>query len=167
MNAVRMEKERSDAADVARFLEARRQSILDDAAARARRAHLRHYEAEGSIEKRLPALYDVLVAGVSTRDLGPIVAYCRAVAAARFTAGFDLSEVQTAFNVLEEATWRHALAELPPGDAAVALGLIGTVLGAGKDALARGYVEHAARAHAPSMDLDRLVAGTDDAWLDW
>ena len=36
-----------------------------------------------------------------------------------------------------------------------------TILGSGKDALARKYVSLAAGAHAPSLDLRSLFAGTD------
>ena len=74
------------------------------------------------------------------------------MAAARFSAGFDLSEVQTAFNLLEEATWSHAMDGLPTEDFGPAIALIGTVFGAGKDALARAYVANAARLHGESVD---------------
>jgi hypothetical protein len=165
--SVDAERKAPDRVDVARFLEERRRSIVDDAAQAARRAHLRHYEAEGFIEQRLPVLFDMLIDSISKGDLSSIVAYCRGAAAARFTAGFDLSEVQTAFNVLEEATWRHALEGLSPVEFAFAIGLVSTALGAGKDALARAYVSHAAQVHAPSLDLSRLAGGTDDdPWLD-
>ena len=69
--------------------------------------------------------------------------------------------MQTAFNALEEATWARMLAALEASQLAEALGLVTTVLGAGKDALARRYVSLAARAHAPSLDLRRLFAGTE------
>jgi hypothetical protein len=41
-----------------------------------------------------------------------------------------------------------------------ALGLVGTVLGAGKDSLARTYVTLATQTRAPSLDLRALFAGT-------
>jgi hypothetical protein len=41
------------------------------------------------------------------------------------------------------------------------LGVVSTILGAGKDALAREYVSLATNAHAPSLDLRALFAGTD------
>jgi hypothetical protein len=69
--------------------------------------------------------------------------------------------VQSAFNSLEEVVWARMLAELPPAELAEALGLVSTVLGAGKDALARRYVSLAARTHAPSLDLSALFTGIE------
>lgn len=167
MSALKSEAERAgvEALDLERFLTDRRSRILDDAAKTGRGAHLPHYEAEGSIERRLASLFDLLVDSISRRNLGAIVAYSQAVAGERFLAGFDLSEVQTAFNVLEEAIWRRVLQDLPPEAFARAISLVETVLGAGKDALARAYVSNATQAHVPSLDLGRLFEGTDDAWV--
>ena len=95
--------------------------------------------------------------------LGPMIAYAQSLAEERFEAGYDLVEVQTAFNALEEASWRRVLADLDPTEFADALGLVSTLLGAGKDALARRYVSLAADTHAPSLDVRALFAGTDSA----
>jgi hypothetical protein len=59
-------------------------------------------------------------------------------------------------NVLEETLWRRILKKLPPDEFARALGLVSTVFGAGKDALARRYVSLASKAKAPSLDLQKL-----------
>lgn len=148
--------------DVAAFLSVERDSILQAAEAGLARMHAQHYEAAGATEvhERLAALYDHLVESIRRRDLGPIVSYAERVARERFTAGYDLSEVQVAFNALEEATWSRVLHSLEPSDFAEAIGLISTVLGAGKDALARGYVALAAQRHIPSLDLRALFSGT-------
>jgi hypothetical protein len=90
-----------------------------------------------------------------------MLSYAEQVAEERFNAGYDLSEVQTAFNTLEEATWSRVFAELEPAEFAQALGLVSTVLGAAKDALARTYVSLATNAHAPSLDLHALFEGTE------
>jgi hypothetical protein len=68
--------------------------------------------------------------------------------------------VQTAFNVLEEAMWRKIVAVTPPEHLAEAIGLLTTVLGAGKDALARTYVALATNQHVASLDLGALFQGT-------
>jgi hypothetical protein len=47
-----------------------------------------------------------------------------------------------------------------PARRAESLGLLTTVLGAGKDALARSYVSLASRQHVPSLDLRALLEGT-------
>jgi hypothetical protein len=149
-------------ADTAAFLSSEREPILTAAGASLERMHARHYESAGAAEvhERLSVLFDQLVDGIATRNLARIVAYSQRVAEERFSAGYDLSEVQTAFNALEEATWSRVLEGMDSPDFAEALGLIGTVLGAGKDALARTYVSLASDTHATSLDLRALFAGT-------
>ena len=78
-----------------------------------------------------------------------------------FEGGVDLSEVQRAYNVLEEVIWWRILKHLPAEQQGEALGLVGTVLGSGKDTLARKYVSLATQTHTPSLDLKALFSGTD------
>ena len=148
--------------DIAAFLKREREAILEAAEAGLGRVHAPHYEAAGAeeVRQRLSALFDQLVGALETRNLSPIDEYARAIAAERFTGGYELSEVQTAFNALEEASWARVLEQLDSAEFAEALGLITTVLGAGKDSLARGYVSLAANMHAPSLDLRALFGGT-------
>jgi hypothetical protein len=143
-------------------LSAERAPVLEAAEDGLARMHVQHYETAGAgeVKQRLAALYDHLVESIQRRDLGPIVSYAEGVAAERFTAGYDLSEVQVAFNALEEATWSRVLNILDASDFADAIGLISTVLGAGKDALAREYVSLAAERQIPSLDLRALFSGT-------
>ena len=145
------------------FLAQERSAIVGDAETALARSHARHYEAAGEVEvrRRLELLFERLLQGIETRDLGPMIAYAEQLAEERFEGGYDLVEVQTAFNALEEATWRRVLAGLDPSEFADALGPISTLLGAGKDALARRYVSLAADTHAPSLNLRALFAGTD------
>jgi hypothetical protein len=90
-----------------------------------------------------------------------MIAHAEGIARERFEAGFDLWEVQTAFNVLEEAIWVRILKELAPTDFAEALGIISTVLGVGKDTLARRYVSLASRSRVPTLNLQSLFTGTE------
>ena len=149
--------------DTAGFLVREREAIVREAEDALVRLHERHYEAAGVAEsrQRLEMLFDQLVAAVSARDLTSVVAYAGTVAQERFETGYDLSEVQAAFNTLESATWRRILSDLEADDLAEALGLVSTVFGAAKDALGRQYVSLATRTHAPSLDLRALFAGTD------
>lgn len=119
------------------------------------------YESAGEdeIRRRFEKLYDELLAAVSSHDLGGIVEYGRHLAAERFEAGYDLSEVQSAFNALEVAAWSTLCARLQPEDLALSLGLVSTVLGAAKDALAQAYVSLASRTHVPSLDMSALFTG--------
>jgi len=148
--------------DLTRLLHERMDEILADAEASLARAHLTHYEKAGEEHNRqkLKALYVLTARAISERNLGPMLAHAEEVARERYQAGFDLAEVQTAFNVLEEATWKFILKNLPPVDFAEAIGLMSTVLGAGKDMLGRTYVTLASKSKTPSLDLRPLFAGT-------
>jgi hypothetical protein len=140
-----------------------RREILAEALASVKRARLEHYEHAGPevVHQRLDELLSLVIVAVADRNLAPMVAHADAVARERFEGGFDLAEVQTAFNVLEEVVWWRILKNLPPADQAEALGLAGTVLGAGKDALARKYVSLATQTHTPSLNLQALFSGTE------
>jgi hypothetical protein len=90
-----------------------------------------------------------------------MVAHADSIARERFNAGYDLWEVQTAFNVLEEAIWLRLMKELPPAELPEALGLVSTILGIGKDTLARRYVSLAAKTKVTSLNLQSLFTGID------
>lgn len=55
--------------------------------------------------------------------------------------------------------WRLVVSRAAPTELAEAIGLLGTVLGYGKDTVARRYVSLAARRHVPSLDLSALLTG--------
>ena len=147
--------------DVLEVLTQEGDAIVDSAAAALERSGLRHYEEAGpdAARDRLDQLYALVVESVSARDLMPMIDHSTRVAHERFDAGFDISEVQTAFNVLEEAIWTRVIEAVAPRDLAESLGLVGTVLGAGRDALACTYVSLATHQHVPSLDLSALFRG--------
>jgi hypothetical protein len=149
--------------DIHEYLHTYTLEIVEAACEAMKRSHIKHYEAAGSehIHQRLRALYTLTARAVKERNLGPMVAHADSIAVERFNAGYDLWEVQTAFNVLEEVLWQRILKALPPDQFAEALGLVSTVLGAGKDALARKYVTLASKSHAPSLDLQKLFTGAE------
>jgi len=147
--------------DVTALIEREAVAIVDDATSALERSHLGHYEQAGAEEsrRRVQTLLDVAVAALSQRDLVPMHRYAETIAKERFEAGFDIAEVQTAFNVLEESLWKHVVAATDPTDLADAVGVVATVLGAGKDSLARTYVALATERHVPSLDLTALFRG--------
>lgn len=144
------------------ILERAGSQILDRATASLKHAHDAHYEAAGEqfARDRLEDLFDLVVAAIASRDLTQVVGYCEQVARERFSSGFDVGEVQDAINALESAMWRELVANEPPEDLAQGIGLLSTVLGAGKDALARTYVSLASKRHVTSLDLTALFKGT-------
>jgi hypothetical protein len=149
--------------DVVDILELDRPKVLQESFDSLQRSVTGHYAASGEefTRERLAALLDVVIASVRDRNLTTMVTYAEGLAAERFHAGFDISEVQTAFNSLEESLWRHLIAEEPANELAEAIGLLSTVLGAGKDALARTYVSLARHRHVPTLDLTALFEGTE------
>jgi len=138
-------------------------SILEEAFAAVDRSHVTHYAKAGEVytRDRLSNLFDLVVTAIETRSLVALGAYAEGIARERFGAGFDISEVQMAFNSLEEAMWRRVVAAEPPNALAEAIGLLSTALGFGKDTVARTYVSLASEKHVPSLDLKALFAGTE------
>ncbi|MBI4880189.1 MAG: hypothetical protein HY812_11100 [Planctomycetes bacterium] len=147
------------------LLTAEAAGIVEDALTALQRAHVKGYEKAGAAvtRERLARLYELTVESVERRNLTALARHAEDVARARRAAGYDLREVQTAFNVLEEVIWKRILAKVDPAEVAEALGLVSTVLGAGKDRLACAYLGQAAGAGAPSLDQRALFSGTDGA----
>ena len=144
------------------LLEVNADNILAEANNALGRRRLKRYEEVGAEQRevRLRKLYTLTLQSIKQRNLAPLVEYVENAAQEQFTSGFDLYEVQTAFNVLEEAIWQQIVKELPASELAEALGLISTALGTGKDALARIYVSLASKVRAPSLNLTELCKGT-------
>jgi len=148
--------------ELVEMLTARKDAVLSEAAGLLGRAHLTHYDSAGpaTSRQRLEQLFGLVLECLRDRTLGPVCEFGERVAKERFEAGFDIGEVQTAFNVLEEAIWQLVLVDVAPAELSEAAGLVGTVLGAGKDALARTWVSLAAERHVPSLDLAALFEGS-------
>jgi hypothetical protein len=149
--------------DIVRLLTGQRSEVIDEAFTTLERSHEVHYEQSGEefTRQALSELFDLVVMALRDRQLGPVSTYCEDVAERRFAAGFGITEVQTAFNAVEVVMWRRLVAIVPPQDLAEAVGLLSTVLGFGKDVLARRYVALASQRHVPTLDLSALFAGTE------
>lgn len=147
--------------DLVQFLEAEGEQIVAEASESLARSNLTHYKEAGLAvsRDRLAELFRLTVAGIRDRNLVTVMEYMARVADERYHAGYAIREVQTAINVLEEAIWNHIVRTVPPEQLAEALGLVSTVLGSAKDALARAYVSLASESHAPSLDLSALFEG--------
>ena len=148
--------------DLVGVFDSKRVEILAQASAALGRSHQRHYEEAGEAERaaRLERLFDVVLVCLRDRTLTPVSDRAAEIAHERFDAGFDIGEVQTAFNVLEEAMWREVVSSVDRAELVDAVALLTTVLGAGKDVLARTYVSLAAHEHVPSLDVTALFRGT-------
>jgi hypothetical protein len=147
--------------ELSQLLESQSDEIINAACSAVERSHLHHYERDGAdkTRERIVTLFNLTKQSVKDRNLAPMIAHAEQIARKRYTAGFDLWEVQTAFNVLEEAIWVKVFKIVPPDALAEALGLVSTILGAGKDMLARTYVSLASKTKAPSLNLQSLFSG--------
>lgn len=143
-------------------LEDTRDDIVEEATGAVGRSHLGHYEQLEPAEtrRRMEALFEIVLDCLRMRRLDTLVRYSEEVARERFSAGYGIGELQTAFNVLEEAMWRRVADGVARDDLAESLGLLSTVLGVGKDTLARVYVSLASQVHVSSLDLRALFQGT-------
>lgn len=138
-------------------------NIVKDTLDGVERSQLPFYKFSGTEQtrQRVKALFVLTARAVKERNLGPMLAHAETIGRERFAAGADLAEIQIAFNVLEEVLWHRILTSIPPDSFGEALGLIGTVLGAGKDMVGRTYVTLASKSKVPTLNLEQLFDGTD------
>lgn len=128
--------------DLIELLEKCDQSILHDASSSVVKYRLKHYEGSSEqVSSKLALLFDYVAKCVRARNVIPMVSYVEKLAELRYESGFDLQEVQTAFNVLEEVFWKYILEYIDPGSQIESLSLISSIIGSGKDTLARTYVQ--------------------------
>lgn len=137
--------------------------IVKDALEAVERSQLPFYKHSGTEQtrQRVKALFVLTARAIKERNLGPLLAHAENIGRERFAAGADLAEIQIAFNVLEEVLWHRILTSVPPASYGEALGLVGTVLGAGKDMVGRTYVTMASKSKVPTLNLEQLFDGTE------
>ncbi len=122
----------------------------------------KHVEPE-VLTERLGRSMQTLITALRDRSPLPVIEHGKRVAHARFHAGYQLEEIQTAFNALEETIWQFLVDEVESEDLAEGLVMVAHVIGAIKDQLGRTYVELASHHRAPSINTSRLFAGLSGA----
>jgi hypothetical protein len=149
--------------DIQTLLEDNIDEIIISASNQIGCVRLKGYTKSGETETKikLENLYRKLLECVKDKELLPMVSYTEKIAKERFTAGYDLHEVQTAINTLEELIWQKIFKEIKPDKLAESLGLVSTILGAGKDNLARTYVALATKTKASAINLQNLLSGSE------
>lgn len=125
------------------------------------RSNLKHYSASSANEnwQRIEKLFDLAFNSIKDKSLVEMIAYSEKIAAERFDSGYDLHEIHTAYNVLEEELWKVILRDLEPKDLGKALGLVSTILGTGKETLALTYLSLTGKSKTRSLDLSELFKG--------
>jgi hypothetical protein len=125
------------------------------------RSNLKHYSASSANEnwQRIEKLFDLAFNSIKDKSLVEMIAYSEKIAAERYDSGYDLHEIHTAYNVLEEELWKVILRDLEPKDLGKALGLVSTILGTGKETLALTYLSLTGKSKTRSLDLSELFKG--------
>lgn len=144
------------------FLQEERESILKLATEGLVRSPLKHYREsdEETNKNRLTRLFDITVECIRTKNLVPMIEFAEKIANERYRQHFDLHEVHTAFNVLEEVIWEKITEKTDPTEYQRSFGLVSTVLGFGKEAPAVTYLSLvSSRKQLRSLDLSELFKG--------
>jgi len=146
------------------FLASRADAIVGHAVAAMSTRKLVSYTKLGEADagRKLRALFDRVVEGARTHHLEGVIEHAERIGTERYESGFEFIEVQSAFNLLEEAIWVTMLAEYPRDELARALGVVATLLGAAKDRLACTYLSRATESHVATLDLQSLFRGTQN-----
>lgn len=144
--------------DLKELLKTQSVEILENALQSLNCAHLKSYSKSSRDEnkKRLLNLLTLTQQCVAEKKLLPMKEYAAQIAKERFDSGFDLHEVHTAFNALEEELWNRVTKQIASENLGEALGLISTVLGTGKEELALSYVSLASKTRTPTLNLTEL-----------
>ncbi len=144
--------------DLKELLKTQSAEILESALQSLNCAHLKSYakSSPNDNRKRLLNLLTLTKQCVVEKKLIPMKEYAAQIAKERFDAGFDLHEVHTAFNALEEEIWNRVTKNIAPENLGEALGLVSTVLGAGKEELALTYVTLASKTRTQTLNLTEL-----------
>jgi hypothetical protein len=133
-----MEAKESKLQDVLRENE---QHIVEKAAVNIGNYRLKNYEMAklSEIEWWLGALFSALCDSIEQKCLDPFVRYSEKLGKLRAEKGFDLKEVQIAYNLLEEHIWEVVLEKGNPKTRVEDLTQIAEIVAAGKDKLTKWY----------------------------
>ena len=135
--------------------------LVNEAVTELRHARLKHYIADGEeiTRERVTKFIEKAMECFSLRRAEPMIEHAERISRERHAAGYDLSEVQTAINVIEEALWKRILSSVEPDELAHALGMVNAIFGMSKDVLARTYVSLATNRETPRKELDEILDG--------
>ncbi|MGB9696991.1 MAG: hypothetical protein ACP5P3_06900 [Ignavibacteria bacterium] len=145
------------------FLQDNSKSIITEATELVTSLQLKGYTRVGKerTRQKLEELLKKIMSCIKKRSLIPVITYTDKIARERYNSGYNLYEVQSAINSLELVIWNKIFKQVPPGNLAQILGTISTVIGAGKDNLARMYVALAANTKKPTLNLSSLFEGSE------
>lgn len=143
---------------LAKILKLNKDEIIDQSIKTLRCSHSKKYSsaAEEVNKERLSKLFDLSIQAIEKKDLVKLIAYVEKIALERFESGYDFREVHSAFNSLEETIWNFILTKIEKEKHGEDLGIVSTVLGAGKEALAAKYILLASKNKISTFDMSAL-----------
>lgn len=105
------------------------------------RAHLEHYEAitPELIRSRLNRLLQALTKCVEINSTDGMIKYMNKVSDERFEVGYEVHEVQTAINILEECLWKKIQQHVDNDQQTAAMKQVTRILDTAKEELASEY----------------------------
>jgi hypothetical protein len=117
------------------------QTIVEKAAVNLGNYRLKNYEMAklSEMEWWLGALFSALCDSIEQKCLEPFLKYSEKLGRLRAEKGFDLKEVQIAYNLLEEHIWEVVLEKGDPKTRVEDLVRISEIVAAGKDKLTKWY----------------------------
>jgi hypothetical protein len=149
--------------DIITLLEKNIDLVVEKSCTQICEVKLKGYTKVGSTmtKLKLTNLYKKVIECAKKKELIPMLQYTEKIAKERFASGYDLHEVQTAINSIEENIWQLIFKNIKADKLAESLGLVSSILGAGKDNLARNYVALATKTKVSTINLQSLLSGSE------
>lgn len=149
--------------DIITLLEKNMDLVVEKSCTQICEVKLKGYTKVGSTmtKLKLTNLYKKIIECAKKKELIPMLQYTEKIAKERFASGYDLHEVQTAINSIEENIWQLIFKNIKANKLAESLGLVSSILGAGKDNLARNYVALATKTKVSTINLQSLLSGSE------
>lgn len=123
--------------------------ILLEVTENMERVNLKHYEedSENKLRQKMARTYYVFKEAISKETFDPLKKYLERVGEERYASGYELYELQTALNILEECIWKQVDEKVPKKDQLDAFISITKYMSNAKLTLAKVYVFHTEEAH--------------------
>ena len=149
--------------DIITLLEKNIDLVVEKSCTQICEVKLKGYTKSGATmtKQKLVSLYKKIIECAKKKELIPMLQYTEKIAKERFASGYDLHEVQTAINSIEENIWQLIFKNIRADKLAESLGLVSSILGAGKDNLARNYVALATKTKVSTINLQSLLSGSE------
>lgn len=135
--------------------------IIKEATDKLNDARLRNYQKVDMpvLKNCLTKLFELTIESIKNSNLLALNDYIDKISRERYFSGFDLYEVQTAFNALEEAIWNDIVSKVNKDELVDSISIISRVMGAGKEFLACNYVRMAKSNKKNTPDVTVLRKG--------